>query len=174
MEKKKISKKVVEVELEPGESKVYELGFHLSPAVPASEVAGEIEKIKAKITEFGGNFIASGDVAVVPLAYPMSYLLGGKKQSVTQAHFSWVKFDLDRSKALELKKFLDAFPHLVRFLLINTVRESTMPAKKPVVLKSIPVLGDIKDTKTVDEEVVDKPVITEAELDKTIEDLVIA
>lgn len=176
MEKKKISKKVVETELESGESKVYELGFHLSPAIPTSEVAGEIEKIKAKITELGGNFIASGEVVMIPLAYPMSYLLAGKKQIVSQAHFSWLKFELDRNKIKELKAFLDQFPHLVRFILANTVRESTMPAKKPVILKSIPVLGDIKDVKSVvieEEIVVDKPIISEAELDKTIEDLVI-
>jgi hypothetical protein len=49
-----------------------------------------------------------------------------------------------------------------------------MPAKKPVILKTVPVLGDIKDTKVAEEVVADKPTITEAELDKTIEELVIA
>jgi ribosomal protein S6 len=160
--------------VEPGETRVYELGFHLSPAIPASEVAGEIEKIKDKITEFGGSMIASGETTMVTLAYPMSYILTGKKQTVSQAHFSWLKFDLDGGKTTSFKQFLDTFPHLVRFLLITTVRESTMPAKKPVILKTVPVLGDIKDTKVAEEVVADKPTITEAELDKTIEELVIA
>lgn len=175
MEKKKTPKKVVETDVEPGESKVYELGFHLSPAVPASEVSAEIEKIKAKIAEFGGTFIAFGDTVLTALAYPMSYLLAGKKQIVNQAHFSWVKFDLDRSKIIELKNFLDQFPHLVRFILVNTVRESTMPAKKSVILKATITPEEAKESVIlVNEEVADKPPVTEAELDKTIEELVIS
>jgi ribosomal protein S6 len=173
MEKKKISKKVIETAIEPGESKVYELGFHLSPAVPMSAVAGEIEKIKAKIIEFGGSIIASEDPVMTPLAYPMSYLLAGKKTIVNQAHFSWVKFDLDKNKALSLKTFLDQFPHLVRFLLINTVKESTMPPKKPIILKA--TAPTTTETKVIDstEGEAEKPVISEAELDRTIEELVI-
>ena len=44
--------------------------------------------------------------------------------------FGWVKFNMDADKVVELKKKLDLDPNIIRFLVLKTVKENTIAAKR--------------------------------------------
>ena len=46
------------------------------------------------------------------------------------AYFGWVKFTMETEAILELKKKLDFDPNFIRFLILKTVKENTIAAKR--------------------------------------------
>jgi hypothetical protein len=79
-----------------------------------------------------------------------------------------VKFEGEVSKAKAVEAALKADDFILRFIFVKTVRENTMAPKKALVKR-----GEEGSTKT-EVQVEEKPQLTEEELDKTIEDLVIS
>ena len=79
-------------------STVYELGFLIVPNVAEGKVSEIVSSLKAKIEELGGAFIFEGYPVLKPISYEMFKMVDNKKQKFTQAHFGWLKFELDSSK----------------------------------------------------------------------------
>ncbi len=103
----------------------------------------------------------------------MLKVLGTDRHKCDSAHFGWLKFEVVQSEAVAVKKLLDTNPHVLRYLMVKTVKENTLLNGK-MKLKSEDKAKVISD----EEEVlapVDAPVeVVPVDLDKTIDDLVIA
>jgi ribosomal protein S6 len=156
---------------------VYEVSYLLLPSLSLEQVKQSMA-LGNVFTANGGTIISGEEPVLIDLAYPMTKVVGTTRHKATQGYFGWVKFampkDSGKEGILSVKKVLDANDEVLRYLLIKTVRENTLLNGKMMLRK---------DTKSQDggtpEEVVADPVDTEGEaapvdLDKTIDDLVIA
>ncbi|MFA6297190.1 MAG: 30S ribosomal protein S6 [Candidatus Paceibacterota bacterium] len=112
------------------ETKVYEIGFHIVPTVPEDAVSSEFEAIKSLITKEGGEIIASGSPELKTLAYSISKTVKAVKSNYTKAYFGWVKFTLSPEAINKVKVALDASDSILRHLIINTIKESTLWSEK--------------------------------------------
>lgn len=146
---------------------VYELGFHLLPTVDESNLLSEFSKIKSIVEESGGVMISEDVPKMVNLAYEISKSIDSKKHKFNKAYFGWVKFEAEPVKVVEIKNKIENDQSILRFLIIKTVRENTIHTPKiPMFRKE-----NHKEEKTEEQE--EKPKMSEAELDKSIDDLVI-
>jgi hypothetical protein len=78
------------------------------------------------------------------------------------AYFGWIKFTMDSDKILELKKKLDLDPNFIRFLILKTVKENTIAAKRfvrgEIHRRAMTKKGEIRETASIDEEKIDKEI----------------
>jgi len=112
------------------DSRVYEVGYLLSPEIAEESVMSHVVAIKDIIASFGGVLISDEYPKPIELAYDMEKVISNKKEIYSRAYFGWVKFDGDPSTMDSLKAKLELDPMIIRFLLIKTVRENTMSSKK--------------------------------------------
>lgn len=152
-------------------SRVYELGFLIIPTVDENAVAGEGSRIKGIIESSGGILISDENPKSIPLAYAIDKRIGGKRKSFTTAYFGWVKFHADPVSVATLKKTIEGDQSILRFLIIKTVKENTLIQKRPF----MGIRGKKKETTEGKDEKSKEEImpVSEAELDKTIEELVI-
>ncbi len=134
----------VEVEINR-DSKVYELGYLLVPTIAPDDVPRDYGNLKELVASFGGEIISDEMPKMTNLAYSMSKVISNVRAKFTTAYFGWTKFTMKPEQVLELKKRLDLDPHFIRFLVLKTVKENTIAAKRfvrgemykrPVVKKS--------------------------------------
>ncbi len=146
---------------------VYEVGYHIVPIVAENDLGVHVTAIRDAIEAAGGSMIADEYPRHLELAYPMVKIAANKRATHHSAYFGWMKFESVPSGAKLLDAKLKSDDNILRYIIVKTVRENTMVPKK--VLQQKP-----REEGKSDEKVDEKPVLTEAELDKTIEDLVIS
>jgi ribosomal protein S6 len=115
---------------EEANSQVYEVGYLLVPTIPEEDIAINYGNIKDMVSSFGGEVITDEMPKMIPLAYTMQKVVSNVRNKFNKAYFGWVKFVMDSQKVLELKKHLDLDPNFIRFLIIKTVKENTIAAKR--------------------------------------------
>jgi len=144
-------------------NEIYEVGYLIVSSIPEEKVPAETEALHALITKEGGEIISHENAVLRPLAYTMIKEATGRHHRYNEGYFGWVKFEIPRANIDAIKKALDTRENMLRYLLITTVRESTLAPQKVLAAK------ELKKEDGVSEEV--KPVSVE-ELDKTIDDMV--
>ena len=149
------------------EARVYELGYLLIPTISSEEVPATYGDIKALISGLGGEIISDDMPKMINLAYTMLKVTANVRSKYNTAYFGWVKFYMTPEKVLELKKKSDLDPKIIRFLLIKTVKENTIAAKRFVSRDMI----HHKPTAKKDENEVVVP-INKEEIDREIEALI--
>jgi small subunit ribosomal protein S6 len=112
------------------EPKVYEASYHLVPTMAEDAVPAEADKIKSLITELGGEVISDAAPELKNLAYSISKTVKAVKSNYNKAYFGWVKFTLTPESVEKVKTALDASETVVRYLIVSTVKESTLLADK--------------------------------------------
>jgi ribosomal protein S6 len=117
-------------EVEPNMG-IYEVGYLMVPSIAEENLGGEVTSFKDALTEKGAVFISDEYPKMIELAYEMSRSIANKKQKFSYGYFGWVKFESSRTQAKVIKDYLDKNETLIRYLMIKTVRESTMSAKRP-------------------------------------------
>jgi len=152
-------------------SRIYEVGYLLSADIAEEKVAEETGKIRTIIEKEGGLPISDEFPKLRQLAYTLIKRLGGKNLKVTSAYFGWYKFELSSDFIGKIKSELEKLSSIVRFLLIKTARENTMYVPRPVYRR--PELMHKKEPTKPAHEVTHTTGMTDAELDKTIADLVV-
>jgi len=115
---------------EEGNSRVYEIGYLLVPTIPEENVPVVFGNLKELISSLGGIAISDDMPKMIPLAYSMVKVVANVRNKFNTAYFGWVKFTMDSDKVLELKKKLDFDPDFIRFLILKTVKENTIAAKR--------------------------------------------
>ena len=143
---------------------VYEVGFHLLPSIPEEGVAERVEKIRALLGD--AEIISDGFPQKMTLAYTIERAAGGRREKFTQAYFGWIKFATDRGNVEPLQEKLRSMGEVLRFILIETVRETE--THKRAVFQS-----DRLEGKTLEKhrEAEKGGQVSEEELDKSIESL---
>ncbi len=149
-------------------SRVYEIGYLLVPTIDQEEVPATFGNLKDLISSFGGEVISDEMPKMISLAYPMLKVVSNVRNKFSTAYFGWTKFTMEAPKVLELKKKLDFDPLYIRFLILKTVKENTIAAKKFIRTDSH---RKPKTEKTEGQEVASP--INKEEIDKEIDALVV-
>ena len=110
--------------------RVYELGYLLAPTISGEEVPALYGNLKELVASFGGAPITDEMPRMTALAYSMDKVVSNIRNKFNNAYFGWMKFSMTPEKVLELKKKLDLSPDLIRFLILKTVKENTIAARR--------------------------------------------
>lgn len=145
---------------EGAEARIYELAFHFVPTLSEDEVAVQFSHLKSTIEKKGGQFIAEESPRMIDLAYEISKTVKAVKKRYTSAYFGWVKFEIDPEVLADIEKEAKASDIILRYLLISTVRENTVytEPKESTRREGSEEAGDSKDEKVIDEAQVDKSI----------------
>lgn len=135
------------------DSNIYETSYHLVPTLAEDSVPAEAEKIKALITELGGEIISEAAPELKTLAYSISKTVKAIKSNYSKAYFAWVKFSLAPESVEKVKIALDASETVLRYLIVSTVKESTLLADKEESKRPTKPAGATMD-KAIDELVI--------------------
>lgn len=158
------------VEKQEGGNQVYELGYHIVSTVAEENLPKEVEALKAIVLKDGGSLVSEGEPKLINLAYPMTKSVADTKKKFTSAYFGWIKFEAKSELMGEIKKAVDANPHVLRYLLIKTVRENTLYTPK---LNSVKV-GEKEAPKAKKSIKTDEVKASSVEdIDKSIDELVL-
>lgn len=155
---------------EEGGLHAYEVGYHIAPAVSAENLPSEVENIKNFLTKEGVAVISEEFPKIRELAYSISKAIGGAKRNFDTAYFGWIKFDAGEVPIARIKKFFDENENILRFLLINTVRENTLFS--PKISDAVLAKEEPKPARKDSPEREIKSPISQEELDKTIDKLI--
>jgi len=154
------------------EPTVYELGYHLLPIIAEENLQSEVATIKSIVEKNNGTLITEEAPKLVQLAYTIFRGEGGKNKKFDSAYFGWMKFEMEPGNLQTTKEALDEYKQLLRYLLIKTVRESTLAPKKLIFEKPKITLPPPVKLKPVVKKEEPKQTISDEELDRTIEELV--
>ncbi len=173
-----IKEDIAQDSAEEAETQVYEVGFHIVPTVEEADLGKEVDSIKSLIESNGGTFIADEFPKPITLAYTIVKNIEGKIKKFDTASFGWIKFEMKTDSIVNVKEGIDLNKNVLRFLIIKTVKESTLAPKTVVFAKDEPKkdkpLPAGRQEKSVEApEVEIKAPVSEEELDKTIEELVV-
>ena len=147
---------------------IYEISYHLLPNVEESEILVQSLQIKSIVEENEGVVVSEGVPKMVVLAYDISKNIDSKKQKFNKAYFGWVKFEADPSQISNIKSKIENLINILRFIIIKTVKEDTMHAPKIPMFKKE---NSSKEEKKVEH--IEKVKASEAEIDKSIDQLII-
>lgn len=158
-------------------SKFYELGYILVPSLTTEKVTEEVKKISDLFIKAGGTQVSGEAPVLIDLTYQMVKVIHAHREKCDQGYFGWMKFEIETEAINDIKKALDLSDSMLRYLLIKTVGENTLLNGKMNL-----AIGDDKTQKFTDvsEEEIEAmkeevaPEVSQEELDKSIDDLVIA
>lgn len=128
-EENKINNDVLE-EAEDANSKIYELGYLLVPTIKEEDVGVYYGNLKELVASLGGELISDEMPKMINLAYSIQKITSNVRSKFTTAYFGWTKFGMSPKKVLELKKRIDLDSNFIRFLILKTVKENTIAAKR--------------------------------------------
>ncbi|HEV3244965.1 MAG TPA: 30S ribosomal protein S6 [Candidatus Paceibacterota bacterium] len=160
---------IKETDVEPGISRVYEVGYLVSPSVKEEDVEKVVAEVRKEIETQGGSFIAEGAPSMTRLAYQISGLEGGKYVDHDRASFGWIKFEAPVAAAQALEESLKRNASVIRHIVFRTVREETRAHLKAPQLREVRRTDTIKTTPKRAAETAAP--VSEADLDKALEDL---
>ncbi len=153
---------------------VYEVSYLLLPSLAVEQVPAKATAIKEMLTSAGGAVISDENPVLIDLAYSMTKVVQTSRYKCDTAYFGWIKFEMPKEGIEVVKKSLDANVDVLRYLIIKTVRENTLLNGKMRLQKEDKsrredeVSPEIVEGVEVEKEVVSK------EVDKEIDDLVVA
>jgi ribosomal protein S6 len=166
-EKSQTPEKEVLTQAKKDTTPVYELGYHVVPTIPEDGVTAVVEKVKKALG--GAEIISEQTPALMPFAYQIERSVQGKREKYTEGYFGFLKFAMDKSEMQAFKEAVRSMPEVLRFLVINTVREDA-PAPRRAVFNSRQLEGEVIKKP---EGPAEKPAeVSQEELDKTIDALV--
>jgi|SRR3989338_6361588 len=154
------------VETTERDSRIYEVGYHILPIVSEADLGARVTAVRDVIESSGASIIADEYPKHMDLAYQMVKTASNKRATYSSAYFGWMKFEAEPNAAKKIEVALREDELILRHILVKTVRENTMVPKK--------VFREFReaDAKPREKEA-EKPALTEEELDKTIDELVI-
>jgi ribosomal protein S6 len=149
------------------ENPIYEVGFHIVPTVTEDGVGAVVERVR-KILDTA-EILSEQYPSKMSLAYMVERASQGKREKYTESYFGFIKFSATREHAAEIGAALRALREILRFILVETIREDA-PASRRAVFTSSRLEGETIQKPHAAPE---KPtVVSEEELDKSIDALV--
>jgi len=151
------------------ERPVYEVGFHVVPTVAETEVGGVVDKVRAALTKGNAEIIKEEFPVKKTLAYVVERSTTGKREKYAESYFGFIKFAMDKDAIGEFTATLRATNEVLRFLIINTVREEAV-APRRAVFSSDRLEGETIKKPTAAPEAAGE--VSDEELNKSIDALV--
>jgi ribosomal protein S6 len=154
-------------------SQVYEIGYLLVSSIPEEKVATEVASLKETLSKKGAEFIGEEAPELITLAYTMIKKVGTLNQRFDQGYFGWLKFELPVKEIEGIKKTFEEKPHMLRMLVMTTVRENTYLGKKsPTAAVIKPEEATLEVAPEVSKDAVVASPATIEEMDKSIDAMV--
>ena len=173
-------------EQEDVKNNIYEIGCLFVPVISDKDVLNEVSNIKSLLEGLKCEFLSGDGPNMKELAYPMKKIMAGDKHLFKEAYFVWLKFTADSDKMEALKKDLDKYENILRYILIKTVKEDILVSNQKKVFAKVQDEKEkkvIKPAKVVtleestielaENKEVEKPEAEKKDLDETIDKLVI-
>lgn len=148
-------------------SPIYEIGFHIVPTVGDEGVSGVVESIRKALGK--AEIISEGFPNKIALAYQVERATQGKREKYNESYFGHIKFSMERDAVNSFTDTVRAMHAIMRFIIIETVREDIAAAPRRTVFTS-----DRLEGKTIEKPlaVAEKAAeVSESELDKSLEAL---
>ncbi len=147
MEEKEEIKDATEENIE-ADPKLYEIGYLLTPLIPADKLADEVNLIRSAIEKEKGLVVGEESPKSKPLAYEI--------KKFTTASFGWIRF-MARPGTLEnLKKSFDSNANLLRFLILNAQEVVSQKQVRVVKAKGVGAQPTDEPKEEIKEEEIDK------------------
>lgn len=105
------------------DSKMYEIGYLLSPLIPEDKVNEEISILRNLIEKNRGLITGEETAKMRRLAYTLKKPNAGSFES---AYFGWLKFMAGAEDFLETKKEFEKNANIIRFMALETEQEKAM------------------------------------------------
>jgi ribosomal protein S6 len=115
---------------ETAKKQIYELGYHVLPTLSEDEVAKVVGDIKDLLSGAEAVVIAEQFPQMMNLAYEIGKDLENKNRKFGSAYFGWIKFEIPTMAIESFKETMDKNLSILRFIIIKTVRESTLATPK--------------------------------------------
>jgi ribosomal protein S6 len=147
---------------------VYEVGFHLVPALDEAGVLAAVAAIHKMLGD--AEIISETAPQRMALAYVIERATQGKRDKYSEAYFGFIKFATPRENIPGIEEALRANREVLRYLLVATVREDMTQAPRRAVYSSDRLEG--KTLERAPREAEKTGAVDEGELDKSIEALV--
>jgi ribosomal protein S6 len=80
------------------------------------------------------------------LAYEMIRVVNNVNIRFNVGYFGWIKFDLSADKVKELEKNIKLDEEVIRYLVVQTVKENTVYTKRAPVIKAETLANNEDDT----------------------------
>lgn len=128
MARKGEEKQVVD-ELETGEPRVYELGFHLDPELSAEEVKKAYQGIREAIAQ-KGSVVAEGEPLMIQLAYTISRQETTGRRDFNSAYFAWIAYEMTPADHDEILSAANAEKRIFRFIDVLTTKDAARHASE--------------------------------------------
>ena len=109
---------------------VYEIGYLLIPSIPQEKVSAETDTLKEILSKKEVEIIGQETPELRPLSYAMVKKIGTSNHKFDEGYFGWFKFEASVSDIESIKKAFEENPHMLRTLVITTVKENTYLGKK--------------------------------------------
>ena len=154
-----MAKKGVQVseerELDTGEAKVYELGFHLEPELSIEEIRGVYQAVRTAVAETG-EIVAEGEPEKVALAYTISRAETAGRRDFDSAYFAWIAYETSVAAHDLIVKAMGANSRVVRFIDLVTDKDTARAAAERAELAhSVPPAHEATPEASTDDVVLD-------------------
>ncbi|KKS44975.1 hypothetical protein A3I25_01625 [Candidatus Nomurabacteria bacterium RIFCSPLOWO2_02_FULL_42_17] len=143
------------------DSHVYELAFFLMPTIGEENLPTVFGDLKNMLSKSGAVFISEDFPKLLPLAYSIDKIIEHKRQVFNTAFLGWVKFEIESGHLLNLKEELKHSVNLMRFIIVCTVRESTLAPRRLHASRRRSAPDKVRPAEPaipIDEEAVDKKI----------------
>ncbi len=148
---------------ETSKKQIYELGYHILPTLSEDEVSKVVTALKGELSKIDAEIIAEAHPAMTTLAYELGKDIENKNRKFGTAYFGWIKFEIEASLIEGFKELMDKNPNVLRFIIVKTVRESTL---------AVPKLAHKGMARRTPSDVVEGAPMDTAEVDKKIDEMI--
>ena len=121
---------------------IYEIGFHVVANSDEAAIAAVAGAIRAQVEKGDAEIISEGAPSRVRLAYTIVRATSGHHEKFDEAYFGFIKFATERENIPALESFLRGNRSILRFLLVETIREDIMNAPRRVTFASDRLEGE--------------------------------
>ncbi len=136
------------------ETKMYEIGYLLSPLIFEEKLDEEISALRKLIEDRKGFIMNESRAKSQSLAYPV--------KGFNSAYFGWIKFAASPEVLPEIKISFDNPPiggdKIIRFLIIKTIKETAVPRLTKKIVKKKIFLERPKEKLGIKPEEIDKKI----------------
>ncbi|HDQ16651.1 MAG TPA: hypothetical protein ENN31_00845 [Candidatus Vogelbacteria bacterium] len=148
------------------EARRYELGYLITPLLPAEKVSSELtEKVILPLEKLGCMIINQQTPTMMNLAYILYKTIEHKRDKYKQAYFGNIIFSVKPENISKVKDIIDKSGLFLRYLLIIAPTVSTKTGSRSMIKSIRPIKKDSGKDKEV------PVVVKEEEIDKEIEGL---
>ena len=154
------------------QGRVYELAYLFVPTLDVDASMERFVQLKSYLQDKGAEVISEDTPKLIELQYEMSRTIQNKKTWFDEGYFGWVKFALEPDAVKAIHDELERDETIIRFMIIKTVRENTISAKKSFGYRARKDDSSTDEKIDAPEEVKEAEHIVEADVDRAVDALV--